>query len=165
MNGDIDYTPDWDYHQKAWKVKRLSWLILLLLLLAALFGLLGVGPISKKIKTNSKGDFRVEYYNLLRSRKEVRFDFNLKTQPNDSLCMLALSTDFLDDVAIERISPSPLRTLLSKDYLKYYFRLSHPGDETTISFQVRPENFGRKELRVKDHNEKETIHINLFVYP
>src|SRR4051794_40698086 len=65
---DLEIEQDLAYQRREWAFERVGWLLLGLLLLAALVGLLGRGPLSNTTAGDPGGPLRVEYQRFLRHR-------------------------------------------------------------------------------------------------
>lgn len=52
---DLELTEDFTFEQREWKVQRIAWLIMALLVLLGLLGLFGAGPMSSRNLISSDG--------------------------------------------------------------------------------------------------------------
>ena len=64
--GDLEIEQDLGFEERAWRVQRVSWFIMFLVIALALIGLFGTGPLSSA-RTGSSGDeFSANYERFAR---------------------------------------------------------------------------------------------------
>lgn len=60
--GGLEVSQDLNFQRREWVVQRVGWVVMAVLLVAALLGLFGPGPLSKSIAGSASGPVRAEYY-------------------------------------------------------------------------------------------------------
>ncbi len=106
---------DLRFQRVAWRVERVSWLIMALIVVAALAGVFGGGPLGHA-RAGAAGDpLRIEYDRFARvqSNYTVRADAVVST--GASRLELRFGSDFLDMFHVEQITPAPISWQLTGD--------------------------------------------------
>lgn len=133
-----------EHHARAWKIKRFGWGAMALVVVAALAGLLGEGPLSKA-RAHSSGGLQVEYHRILRYKTPSRLTIDFAGGGND----LELSWDvsFLEKIGIEHVEPEPKEYRIDGDVHTWIFARSEiPG---RIYVTYHPEVFGAAVARLR----------------
>ena len=160
----LELDQDLAYQRRAWRAQRIAWLIMLLIVLAALIGLFGHGPLSRTT-VGPNGGLQLEYERFARllTPTTLRFRTSSGAIQGDEL-RLWISNDYLQGIQIEHVSPMPQTVEAGPDGLVFVFRLTEPGRPMTATFQARPERIGR----ISGHaalTDRQPIRFNQFVYP
>jgi hypothetical protein len=149
---------DLEFQQRDWRVQRVGWIGLALLITGALFGLFGTGPLSHSI---IKGDgIELKYERFARLDRLTRLRFELIGEAQETT-RLSIGRAYLDAVQIEQITPVPVRAEARPDRLVYEFpRHGAAG----IIFYVKPVNFGIITGQAQVHKAA-PIGFKQFIYP
>jgi hypothetical protein len=151
-------------HERAvWKVEHWGWGVFALILLAALIGLFGEGPLAHAKAGRPKSNLWIEYDRLVRYQAPTTLKVHIAAG-NNSLPALWVARDYLDRVQVEDISPVPERTKVGKDSLIYIFNVARTNEEATITFQVKPAGYGNTPVRLGLMDGPQ-IGFTQFVYP
>ena len=164
MEMELELEQDNDFQEKNWKAERVAWIIMTLIIIAALSGILGIGPLSKRTLGSAEEGFKVEFHSLLRYRKEVPMRITIKPNIYSTDYRIRINKTFLKGMTTEKIVPEPEITYIGKDDYIYSFRLVDATAETTIAFYMKPETTGNKKLIIGEENG-ESKEMDIFIYP
>lgn len=78
--GDLQVDQDLNYQQREWLVERVAWAVLALVVLAALAGLLGGGPLSQATAGGEGWPLQVQYGRFVHHRGPT--DIQIQLQPD-----------------------------------------------------------------------------------
>ena len=130
----MDVNADIEFHRRAWTVQRVGWLVIAAVIVGALLGVFGDGPLSR---AEVRGDgLRLEYERFARLQQPTRLQLALSKSPRSEV---ALNRSYLESFRIEQITPEPREVESSGEWLVYRFG----GSGTiTVTFHLMPEKFG-----------------------
>jgi hypothetical protein len=112
------------FMQRNWRFQRTGWVVITLLLLLAVGGLLGRGPLSAR-HAGSAGGLEVSYHRVVRMEAEEQLDFLLPESAGPAT--LFISQGFLSRVRIDHISPEPERVEVRPDGQQLHFQRGAAG--------------------------------------
>jgi len=155
-DGEPDYTPDIDqdlaFSRREWRVERVGWVVIALLVLAGLLGLLGRGPLTEKVAQDAAGQAWVEYYSIdhAGASSELRLHVERGVVAADQV-WLTLNAAYLDRIEIESIAPEPAAQQRAEDGIVFGFYLIEPGQPVDLSLQYHFIEYGRAtgEIRIE----------------
>jgi hypothetical protein len=139
-----DINQDLDFSRREWRVERVGWVIMALVVLAALLGLLGRGPLTEKVAWDAGSEMWVEYDSVdhMQAPSELKLHVGPGIVTTDEL-RLALNAAYLSRIEIERIQPEPSAQELAGDEVIYVFDVAEPGQPVDLSLQFRFARPGR----------------------
>jgi hypothetical protein len=163
--GDLDIDQDLAFQKRAWVAQRIAWVLMALVLLAALLGLLGGGPLSKATSGGEGGPLQVEYLRLARHRAPATLQIRLApgTAPQ-SEARVWLDQTYLEGITIETVFPEPQSVEAGPERVTYVFKLEQPGQPATITFSLLHETSGLQQARV-GLADREPVTFRQFIYP
>ena len=130
------------FQQRSWRAERMAWMVIAVLLLAALLGLFGDGVFSHAKAVDASGALEVEYERLARASAPLRLQLRAWA-PQAGEVQVWLSRAYLDEMCVEAISPLPEQVEATADQLIYRFRTPSAGTRLNIIFQLTPQHAGR----------------------
>lgn len=159
-----DYDKVMRHHRAAWRVERIAWFVIVVVLAATLAGAFGDGPLSQA-RVGSNRTFSVEYDRLLRSSAPALLRFHV--QPSlrrDGVVRLRMDRTLLDRMEIESFVPEPVRQAGGRGYSEFVFELAPDAAPASIDLRYRPATFGRVRGEVSVAGGP-ALAIDQFVYP
>lgn len=130
---------DMRFQRRFWRVQRIGWAFMALVLIAAALGVFSEGPLSW---THAQGDqVTVEYQRVYRNGAPS--ELVLSFSPGfDGERTVILPHSLLQKVTLETITPTPERSETQADGLHLTFAVPDAGPESRIYLQVRPNGLG-----------------------
>jgi hypothetical protein len=117
-----------------------------LVVLGALLGLMGSGPLSRRSVTSPDGTVRVEYERFLRRGATTRLRIHAGPNRRDAPEVAVwIARSYLEDVTIQGMQPPPAGVQASHDRVTWRFQVSSqdPGAPPTVTIHLIPAAVGR----------------------
>jgi hypothetical protein len=163
--GDLEINQDLNFERRSWKVERVAWGVGLLLLVAALLGFLGPGPLGKATAASADKLLSLQYHRVVRYESPVVFRVNVdgRLAKNGAL-RLWLDRKLVDALEIKHVDPKPDAVEINGERFVYVFKTAAAPSTIQVFFHVEPNKFGNTpaQLGVVDGPE---IHFNQFYLP
>ena len=163
--GDLEINQDMDFQRRCWKVQRIGWTIMALLILGGLLGLFGRGPFSRTLISDPSIPLSLEYERF--GRYQSRLTLNVHVNPGAfeaGKVRLWFSQDFLSRVQIQGITPHPDGTELSSSGMIYLFTLAEPNQGGDVILHGEPQAIGLLSGKV-GLSESHSIPFTQWIYP
>ena len=164
-SGSLQVSEDMELQRRTWAVERVGWIIMALVVLAALLGLFSTGPLSSATARDPAGLVSIEYDRFARyvAPSTLRVDFSAAAAAGDRIS-LRMNRDLAEAIRIEQIQPQPEQAKATADGMNFVFNLAGPGQPGRVYFALRPETIGllRGELGVAG---QPPARLAQFVYP
>jgi hypothetical protein len=153
----MDIDTDVKFQRRVWTVQRIGWSVIAAVIVAALIGLFGTGPVSRA-SAQAPG-LQLEYDRFGRLQRPMKLRCLVsETKPETQI---ALSREYLDSVHVVEITPPPVRAEAAGAWLVYRFAGPAP---MAVTFNVKAEEFGNLTgaVRIPDG---EAVSFRQFIYP
>ena len=132
----MEIDADMDFQRRLWLAQRVGWLIIGIVIIAAICGVFGTGPFSRA--SAESGGLRVEYERFGRLQQPMKVRFVLSEAKHGA--QIALSRAYLNSLHVEQIVPQPSEVEAAGPWLVY--RFAGPGP-LAVAFDIKAEEFGR----------------------
>lgn len=133
---------DIPFQQREWSVQRVGWLVMFLLVIAALLGLTGGGgPLATASQHTPDDTLHVHYSRVQRSLAPAQLELTLASGGGDEL-EVWIGNEFLSEIEIESISPQPLETRAGPDRQVFVFAVADGAREFEVTVHYRPQVAG-----------------------
>jgi hypothetical protein len=162
LDGDIEHRPA-PFNERMWRVERVTWVVMAALLVLALLGLLGPGPLSDRVAGDKSGPIWVEYERFTRFEAPTELTVHLKRPPTTSQVGVWLAKDYCDRIEIESITPEPASSNIAADGVNYLFDVRADADDAVVTFHIRPRAPGS--LRGEIGSGETRLSLDQFAYP
>jgi hypothetical protein len=163
--GDLEIGEDIAHQETMWKVERAGWILMALLLIAALLGLLGPGPLSNATASDPGSLIRVEYERFVRHQAPVELRIHLgSASVHDGRVRLWLNREFITRAQIERIDPEPERTELDSHRFVYVLDTPKMEESSQAIIHFKPAGFGLTRVQLGLVGGPE-VEFKQWVYP
>ncbi|MCT7948645.1 hypothetical protein NG798_02470 [Ancylothrix sp. C2] len=164
-HGDLEINEDLEFQYRAWKRQKTAWQIMALVLLSALLGLFGNGPLSDAKAGRKTDKMWIEYERLTRLQSLTKIQIHLLADTsNQQELRINLNRNYLQDSQIQQITPPPYYVETGQKQITYVFRQTQPPQPTTLTFYFQPERIGIINAEFQLPKEK-PIKFKQFVYP
>jgi hypothetical protein len=160
----MDKTFDPKDGQRHRMAHRIGIAVFLLVLLGAIAGLLGKGPLSKVRAQTSDATLWAESCRFI--RYQAPMDLKLRVEPraiSNGLLHLRIGKTFVEDVEIERIEPEPESQMAGASFFTYAIR-AETNASTEIRIRFAASHFGRLGYEVRA-GDGEVLHLRHFAFP
>jgi hypothetical protein len=161
--GLIEVDQDLDHARSLWRVQRAGWVVMLLIVIGAVLGLFGHGPLAEgQARTDG---LTVDYDRFARhgATSSLRAEAGPETLRGDTL-KLWMTRDYLDGVAIESVIPEPQRVETRGDLVLFTFMTAERSQPTRITFNMRPDEYWSEHARAGIDGGG-SVCFRQFVYP
>lgn len=160
----IEIDEDRAHQRREWRIERVGWVAMAALVLAALLGLLGDGPIGETT-AGTRDALRVEYNRLQRAAAPTEYRFAVQPAlARDGRVRLRLEDALLEEVHLRAIVPEPASTRAGPGYTEFTFDVGAGDSPARIVFDFEPTSFGRVTGRVVAEGAP-PITLDQFVFP
>jgi hypothetical protein len=148
-----------EYHRREWAVQRIGWILMAIVLAAAVAGVFGGGPLSRT--SAPAGAHRVEYERFARYGARTEIVVNVAKESADGqAATVAIGHSFLDDYRVEAVTPEPRATMDAGEHVSFTFDATSGA---RIIFRLEPDAMGRHSGEVRIGSD--SVHVSQFVYP
>ena len=148
--------------QRVWRFERVGWYALVLIVLLALAGLFGNGPLSDAQVSSEDGRVQVDYQRLSRSGTTDKLRITVRGTAGEPV-MLLLGGTLLREASIETLQPQPQASRSQGRSLLLQLGTSKEGI-ATLYLTLRSEYVGTLEGVVRA-GPSSTVHFSTFLYP
>jgi hypothetical protein len=129
---DVQIEEDPRFQRREWRVQRVAWLAFALIIVAALAGVFGRGPLSKA--SVSGAGLRLHYERFARCRTPQTLTIQLTADDADAeQHVIWISRDYLQGMEIERITPEPASERLAPGRIEFHFEQASGGAATATA--------------------------------
>jgi hypothetical protein len=161
----IDIDEDIVYQEREWKAQRVGWVIIWLLLLAALLGVFGKGVLSDAQAADPTQVLSVKYARFERYRSPTTIELVIgPTLTGAGKFAIALNREFVDRVSIDRIDPEPESVKSDSNRLLYEFEVTADNQPAHVYINYEYAQFGASEVQINLENGPALV-LHQFVYP
>ena len=121
-----------------------------LLVLAALVGLLGSGPLSKAIRGAEGGPLWVEYARFARHRAPTELRVHVGPGlASEGQLRLQFDQPFTEWVQIQRVDPQPEQEEVGDARIIHQFSIGDTQQPVVVVYQYEPHDFGRLPISIQ----------------
>lgn len=153
---------DMAMQRRVWRFERVGWYVLLAVVLLALAGLFGNGPLSDAEVISPDGRVKVEYQRLSRSGTTDSLVITVQGSPGDPVAV-QLEGSVLRKASIETIQPQPQVSLSHGSALLLQLGTSEDG-LATLYLTLRSDHVGSLKGTVRA-GPRSAVGFSTFLYP
>ena len=163
--GDLEINQDLDLQRKTWTVQRIGWGGMALIVLAALAGVFGSGPLARTEITDHPQTFRLSYDRFGRYEGELVLQLVLSPETTTSnRVTVEIDRTYWTGHAVEHITPEPLISSIGIDGFLYTFETNAPSTPSVIVFRLRPKSIGAMDGLIRVNNAG-PLRFHQFMFP
>jgi hypothetical protein len=152
------------FQRAEWRVQRVGWVVWGLVVLAAMMGLIGPGPLSSRELSSPDGTLTVAFDRFLHYSQGAELDFVARPKEETGPLSLHVSQSLLDGMQIVRIEPEPAERKLAGDGVVYVFARHAPAGDYEITFHIQYEHFGEHTGRIAVGGHEPAL-LSQFIFP
>jgi hypothetical protein len=163
--GELEIGQDLKFQRRSWGVERAGWIIGACILLAAILGLFGPGPLSKGHTASPDQKLSAEYHKLEHYQAPVHLRVNIDSSAaTNGRIRLWINRDYVEALDLEHIDPRPESVEIDKERLIYVFKAERLPVKSRVLFRFEPNKFGKTFARVGIVNGPE-LQFTQFYFP
>jgi hypothetical protein len=162
-NDELQVSQDIEFQRRSWTVQRIGWIGIGLIVLAALAGLFGGGPVSQAHAGSSGDPIEIAYPRFGRLLAPTTLNLQLN-QIEGPQARVWIDRALLEDVRVEHVEPEPGSIEAGSDRLIYVFDLADGHESTSVTFFIEPQTVGWLNGRVGIENGAE-LTFSPLIYP
>jgi len=160
-SGGLDIAEDMEFQRRSWKVQRVGWGVIGLIVAAAIAGWFGTGPLANAHVQSAV--FEIEYERFVRRHRATELTVRALAPAGSGALRLVIDNHYLERAQISDIVPPPLRKEGGRQSTAFVFE-SRPAVPDRIVFRVKPEHAGPLEARIA-LDGGDTLAFHQFVFP
>ena len=131
------------HHRRVWAFERIGWALMAVVVVAALLGVFGNGPLTRTTASAPDESLRVEYARVVRHGGETALTLHLPGQQTaGEEVRIWLSGEYLDGVHVLAVTPEPVRFELASDGQVWVFRVAERGAPAAVVIRIDPDGYG-----------------------
>lgn len=161
----LEVEEDIAFERKEWKVERVAWVVMLLVVLAAAGGLFGNGLFSRTTKSTPDGQLEIAYQRFARSGGRTTIEVTVTPAvAQEGEVTVLLSRNYLSRFQIRQVTPEPDSTESVGESLAFTFQVGDDSAPHEVEFNLEPEAVGRSRGTVAVA-KRPPLPFSQFVYP
>jgi hypothetical protein len=162
--GDIELEHDDRALRADWRAQHIGWMVFTLIIIAALLGAFGNGPLSSATLTDENAGLSIRYERIARWDSSLLMRVTLLPENTSAqTAVMWINNAYLEGMPVQWMNPPPLRSTSREDRTMYEFPTG-PGESGTITFEFRAERTGKHTLRL-GRDDSDGVAIRQFVLP
>ena len=162
---DLEIEQDLRFLRRSRQVQRAGWLGMGAVLVLALAGILGSGPLSRQ-EAALPGLLRLDYQRFARYDAPHRLTVHLEPAATSAADVRVwFDRRYLEGSRVETVTPPPSRVEGAGDRLVYVFALARPREPARIVFDLQARQIGAVSGRVGLDGVEAFAPFGQFIYP
>jgi hypothetical protein len=137
------------FQRREWALQRVAWGLMSAVVVAALFGLFGEGPVARAEAVSEGGSLRIRYDRIVRAQTTTTLLVSISGPAlRADTARIWLDRAFVHDMPVQQITPDPERVSIDATRLHYTF-VVHPGtDSAAVNIELQPVSLGSKRAAI-----------------
>ncbi len=165
LHGSLEVSEDIEFEKRSWFWERVGQTVVMILILAALAGLFGGGPLSTARAVSPSGSLIVEHPRFTRNQSAYKLVIQVApTAVRDGALELWIDEALARALTINSISPTPEATRLGSGRLHLRFRASPDESLAPITVHATADAIGRERGQL-GLTDGEHVDVSSFIYP
>jgi hypothetical protein len=161
----VDLNQDMDYQRREWRAERIAWVFFTLVIVAALLGLLGQGPLSKARAGDPDAGLELIWERIDRNHAPTQMTLMLSPAViQNGTARVSFTREYIDRIEIDEVVPEPQSVETTPDGVTYAFEAEDASQPVAVEvdFQYARPGMARGEVSVEGGP---TLPISSFVWP
>lgn len=163
-SSSIEIEEDMGFQRRSWIVERVCWILMAVVVVAAVLGLFAEGPLSWTTVGDSRSHIVVEYGRIQRQSAPttIRVLVAADAIKPDGIT-IEVDEAFTNALQITTIRPQPVQSMAVANGMRFRFEADARA-ATALYLYVRPEEVGSSRLRLGLADEA-PVELPMFTYP
>jgi hypothetical protein len=141
--GSLEIDQDLSFQEREWRLQRIGWCVIALLIVAALLGLTGSGPLARATAGETGAPLQLEYSRFVRLDAPTTLEVEIAGEAvTGEQVELQVARDYLRSTRVEEIVPEPAEVRSAGEHLVFVFPVDEPGQPLLVTFDLRHTDFG-----------------------
>lgn len=141
----LEIQEDLAHTRRQWRAQAVTGALTVLVLLLALLGLFGTGPLSWATATGDAGLLEVDYERFLRHTGHAELQVHVEAQAaRGGTFEIVIDRDYLDRFQVTSVTPQPDSVEALAGRVQFTFLAGSPAADLDVSFAVRPQGLWRQ---------------------
>lgn len=157
--GDLRVSEEIRFEKKEWTAQRIGWIAMGVILVAALLGLLGGGPLGRATAGDERSGLWVQYDRF--ARNTARSELTIHVERGREI-RLWISNDYLRSMQVKEILPEPDEVRSLPDRMLFVFHAVQAPAVILVSMETR--RVGRVPAQIGLENGPR-VQFRQFIYP
>lgn len=137
------------FQERQWRWERLGWILFGVIIIAALLGVFGTGPLSNTTATSPDELFQVSYERIVRHQGEAEYLLRIEPEAiSNGQVTVWFASATTATVRIDSVAPEPSEVTVRGDRLAWTFAADPAAGPVTIVFHVTPQEIGWETVQV-----------------
>ena len=154
-----------DFQRRQWRVERIGWAAMALLVAGAIAGLLGGGGVlADASSASADGRSRVEYQRFARKGSATAVEIVIAKTTGEGQLHISIDERYLSAMSLRSITPPPLATVLSDRSYTFSFNRAPGPIVTRIKLHLEADSAGSLEGAVAIDGAA-PLRIRHFIFP
>lgn len=147
--GDIEVGQDLDFQRREWVIQRVAWYVMVLILILAVVGIFGRGPIAQATARADDASLLVRYDRVDRRRAPAHLEIELAPgTAQHGQIEVWIAEEFLRRIELRGVLPEPAEMRGAGDRTIFVFAIADPNQSTRVTLDFEHESAGRAQIRV-----------------
>lgn len=162
----LQINDDMPLQRRTWIVERIGWIVMGILVLAALAGVFATGPASWAEAHDPSGQVRVEYERFQRHMAPFSLQVHIAPESvSGDTIAVRLNADLVNAIQVQKVVPEPQNAKATADGIAYTFAVLEPGKPAALHFSfLVSRTFGTVDARI-GLSGRPPARFTIFVYP
>jgi hypothetical protein len=161
--GLIEVDQDLEHARWLWRVQRLGWAVMLLIVIGAALGVFGHGPLADGQARAAGLTLNYDRFARHGATSSLEAEVEPPALRGDTVS-LWLTRSYLDGVELESVIPEPERMATRGDLVVFTFVTAERSGPTRITFTLRPDEYWSEHARAGIEGG-ESVAFRQFIYP
>lgn len=163
--GDLEINENLAFQRREWTVERIGWLSLGVVILLAVAGLFGHGPISWTSASTDDGSLKVDFERFGRRGGTQDLVITAASSAADSgQWQIDMSLAYSKTMDVDSITPQPESVESVAGGIRYTFTQPEPGVDLEATFSVTPDGIANTSGEI-GLAEGPSVRISHFLFP
>jgi uncharacterized membrane protein YtjA (UPF0391 family) len=159
----LEISEDMNFQRKEWTAERWGWVFMLIVIIAALLGLFGQGPLSSASAESGVMQVRYNRFERLLAPTQLTVRLDQDSAENGEI-RLQVDQSLMQAYTVENIFPDPESVEVSPNQYIYVFKTAQGGRPPDILFNLQPNRLGPASGQIGLENGQ-AVRLSQFIYP
>jgi hypothetical protein len=155
VNADIEVDEEIGHTQLSWRLQKVAWVSLFIIIALVVIGLFGDGHLSLQSVTSQHFNVQYDEYYRYQTEKSVRI-----TSKTQTIKTVTIAQSLMNSFKVTQITPVPTRSYIVGDSRVFEF---YADRNFAVAFYLTPMEPGMVEGKLKVNNV--IFNLKHFIYP